>query len=420
MSSFLQSSVGQAVLLAVLLCQNVSHALLIQISRAVPLNERYFSSTAVLMQEFSKMFGSMVMLLLTGTTVTQLVSFITDSKNWTKTWALAFPAAVYTWQNNLQFVALSNIPATEFQLLSQNKTLMTAVFSIIFLGTRLSRIQWMSLLLLVLGVSLAQLPVAGSQPQSHSAAASLIGATLAPTGALGLMSKHTYGVLAVLLLTVLSGAAGVYQEKVVKHHMSLSIHYLNIQLSALSVVTNSISIYMQDYQQISEKGFFFGYNLTVFAVIMVASLGGILVSVVIRYTSNMAKSYAVSFTIFITSLVSYVLMPDNSNLSLQWLLAAVVVVIAVLLYIDPAAAPLPLASAATAAAVAPAIAAPNSDAGGEHDQSSAPLPSSSGGNASSLTGVVSLASSSSSKELSSIAVDDSAAERVPLMNKVPS
>lgn len=418
MSSFLQGSLGQAVLLGVLLCQNVSHALLIQISRAVPTHERYFSSTAVLMQEFSKMFGSMVMLLLTGTTVPQLVSFITDSKNWTKTWALAFPAAVYTWQNNLQFVALSNIPATEFQLLSQNKTLMTAVFSVIFLGTRLSRIQWMSLLLLVLGVSLAQLPAAGSQSQSHSAAASLVAATLAPTG-FSVMSKHTYGVLAVLLLTVLSGAAGVYQEKVVKHHMSLSIHYLNIQLSALSVVTNSISIYMQDYQQISAKGFFFGYNLTVFAVIMVASLGGILVSVVIRYTSNMAKSYAVSFTIFITSLVSYVLMPDNSNLSLQWLLAAVVVVIAVLLYIDPAAAPLPVASAATAAAVAPAIAAVNSDAGGEHDESSAPLPSSLGGNASSLTGVVSLVSSSSSKELSSIAVDDSA-ERVPLMNKVPS
>jgi hypothetical protein len=55
MSAFLQGTFGQTVLLGFLLCQNVSHALLIQISRAVPLHLRYFSSTAVLCGEFAKM-----------------------------------------------------------------------------------------------------------------------------------------------------------------------------------------------------------------------------------------------------------------------------------------------------------------------------------------------------------------------------
>lgn len=104
----------------------------------------------------------------------------------------------------------------------------------------------------------------------------------------------------------------------------------------LSVATNTLSILMQDRAQIAEKGFFFGYTGITWAVIAVSSLGGIIVAIVIRYTSNLAKSYAVSFTIFITSLITYVWLPESSNLSLQWLLAAVVVVISVLLYIDPA------------------------------------------------------------------------------------
>jgi UDP-sugar transporter A1/2/3 len=108
------------------------------------------------------------------------------------------------------------------------------------------------------------------------------------------------------------------------------------QLATISVVTNTVSILLQDRQQISEHGFFYGYNFVVWCVIAVSSLGGIIVAIVIRYTSNLAKSYAVSFTIFITSLISYVYLPENSNLSMQWLLAAVVVVISVLLYIDPA------------------------------------------------------------------------------------
>jgi drug/metabolite transporter (DMT)-like permease len=169
-------------------------------------------------------FGSIIALIITGTSISQIGAFLFNPKSWKNSWTLVFPALVYTFQNNLQFVALSNIPATEFQLLSQAKTLTTAMFSVLFLGTRLSRVQWMALMLLVIGVALAQMP-----PQGVSSHSSSVHSSVSDSSS-SLMSNHTYGVLAVLLLSVLSGAAGVYQEMVVKKYMDLSIHYLNIQV----------------------------------------------------------------------------------------------------------------------------------------------------------------------------------------------
>jgi drug/metabolite transporter (DMT)-like permease len=50
------------------------------------------------------------------------------------------------------------IDSATFQLLVQTKILTTGVFSYLFLGRRLSSIQWMALVLLLLGVTIAQLP----------------------------------------------------------------------------------------------------------------------------------------------------------------------------------------------------------------------------------------------------------------------
>lgn len=179
--------------------------------------------------EFAKIIGSVIALLITGTSLAQVAQFCFSKNSWKNSWTLIFPALVYTFQNNLQFVALSNIPATEFQLLSQGKTLTTAMFSVFFLGTRLSRVQWMALMLLVIGVALAQLPQGGGSGATTSTTAGHDGGD-GEASSWSLLSNHSYGVLAVVALTVTSGAAGVYQEMVVKKYMDLSIHYLNIQV----------------------------------------------------------------------------------------------------------------------------------------------------------------------------------------------
>ena len=105
-------------------------------------------------------------------------------------------------------------------------------------------------------------------------------------------------------------------------------------MAILSLFTNCISIFYQDGREIIQNGFFFGYTPIVYAIIVISGSGGLLVAAVIRYTSNLAKSYTVSLSIFATQLLSYCFI-RTQDLSLEWTLAACVVVLSTLLYIEP-------------------------------------------------------------------------------------
>ncbi|EPQ30600.1 uncharacterized protein PFL1_02124 [Pseudozyma flocculosa PF-1] len=88
-------------------------------------------------------------------------------------WKLAIPALLYVLQNNLQFVAVSNLEPPVFICAYQLKILTTALFSILLLRKRLGAWQWASLAMLALGVAVVQLQsqsVSGLVPfevQSH-------------------------------------------------------------------------------------------------------------------------------------------------------------------------------------------------------------------------------------------------------------
>merc|ERR1719506_1380024 len=80
------------------------------------------------------------------------------------------PAACFTLQNNILYVALSNLEPLVFQITYQIKTLLTALLSVRLLGRSFSRCQWISQAALTVGVALAQLDNASPampQPQGH-------------------------------------------------------------------------------------------------------------------------------------------------------------------------------------------------------------------------------------------------------------
>jgi UDP-sugar transporter A1/2/3 len=70
---------------------------------------------------------------------------------------IAVPAFCFTLQNNILYVALSNLDALTFQITYQLKTLLTALFSVVLLGKQMSGLQWFSQLTLMVGIILAQL-----------------------------------------------------------------------------------------------------------------------------------------------------------------------------------------------------------------------------------------------------------------------
>ena len=73
-----------------------------------------------------------------------------------ETLKLLIPALLYTLQNNLYFIALSNLDVVTYQVTYQLKILTTALFSVLMLGKKLDSFKWISLIILMFGVSLVQ------------------------------------------------------------------------------------------------------------------------------------------------------------------------------------------------------------------------------------------------------------------------
>ena len=174
---------------------------------------------------------------------------------------LSVPSFLYTVQNNLLYYALTHLDAATFQVGYQVKILTTAVFSVFMLGKRISTNQWISLVVLTLGVSLAQLSAKDRAAEHHNT---------------------TAGFVAVLAAACTSGFSGVYFERILKNS-GTSLWMRNIQMGISSIVLGFAGVFLSaDRTQVLERGFFFGYNRVVVAVILLQAIGGLVVAVVVK------------------------------------------------------------------------------------------------------------------------------------------
>src|SRR4051794_13351900 len=126
-------------------------------SRIMPTvdGQRYFTSTAVFLNEVIKLAISLTMALRDtatnlgpSTPTSTLLSTIYSSVFSSDSWKLSIPALLYTFQNSLQYLAVSNLDAATFQVTYQLKILTTALFSVTMLNRSLSAKKWVSLVLL--------------------------------------------------------------------------------------------------------------------------------------------------------------------------------------------------------------------------------------------------------------------------------
>ena len=82
---------------------------------------------------------------------------------------LSVPALLYTVQNTMLYVGFANVEAAVGQVTYQSKIIWTALFSVLILGKRLSANQWLSLVVLALGIAAASCGQATAAPPSTSA-----------------------------------------------------------------------------------------------------------------------------------------------------------------------------------------------------------------------------------------------------------
>ncbi|OBZ86073.1 UDP-N-acetylglucosamine transporter [Choanephora cucurbitarum] len=328
----------------------------------------YLASTAVVMSEVIKSFVCLVVLYFAPESRKRSLSKLTSLLNrelilnWRETAKLAIPAALYLVQNNLQYVAASNLDAATFQVTYQLKILTTAFFSVIILKRNLSKLKWIALAILTMGIALVVLPKSASTAfvayitgNTMITDSTIEGTTSVPEG----NQSNLHGFLAVLCACMLSGLAGVYFEKILKAPtpkpvpteddeeeikrasvqdddddettVSNQIWIRNIQMSFFSVLLGLVFVVMlQDGATIAERGFFVNYTPLTWTVIGIQALGGLIVALVVKYADNILKGFATSISIILSSIVSVWLF--NFAFSGSFLLGAALVIYATYLY----------------------------------------------------------------------------------------
>lgn len=307
--------------LSVLVVQNASLILSIRYVRTLP-GDRFFATSAVVMAEILKVLTCLVLILLQkrcSVKETALLLYDAVVVQYRDTLKLAVPSLIYTLQNNLQYIAISNLPAATFQVTYQLKILTTALFSVLMLRKSLSRVQWFSLLLLFTGVAIVQVQQEKTKESSNMAGG-------------GVEQNYGAGLVAVVISCLSSGFAGVYFEKILKGS-SASVWVRNVQLGIFGTALGLLGLWWRDGAAVARRGFLFGYTGMVWCVVCNQALGGLLVAVVVKYADNILKGFATSFSIIVSTVLSVYLF--GFHVDLLFSLGAGLVIGAVYMYSLP-------------------------------------------------------------------------------------
>ncbi|XP_012676185.1 solute carrier family 35 member A3a [Clupea harengus] len=305
--------------LGVLVFQTTSLVLTMRYSRTLQGDgPRYLASSAVVTAELLKILACIVLVLKEHSYSVRALNSVLRQEIAHKpveTLKLAIPSGIYTLQNNLLYVALSNLDAATYQVTYQLKILTTALFSVSMLGRKLGVYQWLSLLILMGGVALVQWPSdSPSAPEKEEQTA----------------GSQVVGLVAVLVACCSSGFAGVYFEKILKESKQ-SVWVRNIQLGMFGLVFGVIGMLMYDGDRVRENGMFQGYNSLTCVVVALQALGGLVIAAVIKYADNILKGFATSLSIILSTLISYFWLEDFVPTSV-FFMGAMLVIVATFLY----------------------------------------------------------------------------------------
>ncbi|TDH00586.1 hypothetical protein EPR50_G00189940 [Perca flavescens] len=282
-------------------------------TRTISSGDLYFSTTAVCITEVIKLILSLGMLTKETGSLTRLKNALVEHVFFSpkELLKLSVPSVVYAVQNNMAFLALSNLDAAVYQVTYQLKIPCTALCTVLMLNRSLSRLQWFSVFMLCGGVTLVQWKPAEA------------------TNVQQIEQSPFVGFVAIAIAVICSGFAGVYFEKVLKSS-DTSLWVRNIQMYLSGIVVTLIGVFMNDGEKVLEKGFFFGYTPWVCFVVFLASVGGLYTSVVVKYTDNIMKGFSAAAAIVLSTVASVLLF--GLQITLSFASGALLVCVSIYLY----------------------------------------------------------------------------------------
>lgn len=274
--------------------------------------ELYFSTTAVCLAEIIKLILSLGMLTRESGSVNQCKNVLMKDifQSPVELLKLSVPSIVYAVQNNMAFLALSNLDAAVYQVTYQLKIPCTALCMVLMLNRSLSRMQWFSIFMLCFGVILVQWKPA-------------------ELNKVQIEQNPFVGFVAIAIAVLCSGFAGVYFEKVLKSSET-SLWVRNIQMYLSGIIITLLGVFVTDGPQVMEKGFFYGYTPWVCFVVFLASVGGLYTSVVVKYTDNIMKGFSAAASILISTIASVILF--GLHITLTFATGALMVCVSIYLY----------------------------------------------------------------------------------------
>ncbi|KHJ95290.1 putative UDP-galactose/UDP-N-acetylglucosamine transporter srf-3 [Oesophagostomum dentatum] len=227
---------------------------------------------------------------------------------------MSVPSVAYALQNNLDFVALSNLDAGLYQVTTQLKVFTTAIFMMLFLGRRFSGTRWAAIILLFCGVAAVQMNNVNGNGLSD-------------------VRKGNYfvGITAVLATCLTAGFAGVYFEMMLKGGGTTPFWIRNLQMYTCGIISASIGCLFSEGDLVAQRGFFYGYDVKVCAIVACLSFGGTYISLVMKHLDNLHKSFASAVSIILVVIMSYLIFNDVF-IGAYFVGGTAVVVFAVLLY----------------------------------------------------------------------------------------
>jgi len=315
--------------LLLLVAQMVGLVLLMRYSRTTkdPDKPLYLASTAVFIMEVMKMVVCLVIVAYqaNGALHQELHEHVIQSPM--EIVKLTVPSLLYTIQNNLLYLALTNLDAATYQVCYQLKILTTALFSAVMLQRKFSGQKWFALVVLTVGVAVVQVSGSGDQHSDHADHPGEPNSNNneAP-------QNRIIGLVAVLCAACTSGFSGVYFEKILKGSRT-SLWIRNVQMGLPSVIIAYITVYIKDAAAVRQQGFFGGYNNIVWTVVSVQAIGGLIVATVVKYADNVLKVFATSFSIVLSCIISAFLFDFHP--SWMFLCGASLVVTATVMYSSP-------------------------------------------------------------------------------------
>ncbi|CAF1349357.1 unnamed protein product [Rotaria sp. Silwood1] len=222
----------------------------------------------------------------------------------------SIPAILYFINNNLAVHIQIYMDPTSYQILSNFKILTTAILYRLIMKKRLIKQQWFALILLFFGGLTYSL---GTYKNSSFISKPMTNSTIIMQE----MYIRPLGIPMIVIYCTLSGLAGVYIEWILKRYYNESLHLQNIFLYTYGTFLNlisAISMMITTSKTINNLNLFHGFTFYTWLIVITQVLNGLIMSVIIKYSSNIIRLFVISFSLIITAFLSFFIFHINFNI----------------------------------------------------------------------------------------------------------